>query len=306
MWRVEVDWAPAYELLVSLEAFTGKSERKMLELGPAWAGEVRRRLGAETARDLTAFRRKESMHLLFLLARLRPNEQSAEEFLHWLNALSAGALYELLSPWLRDDDMTRLRELTETLPRHVEMLSLWNELYVRDLDPAILDGLAAHAAAMRDRIGTAPPEELVEQATNGIRLTLDPPPEVVLLAPQYHYRPWNLFSWYRGVYVLQYPADVLPPVPGEPPPALLRLTRALADESRLRILRLLVHEPLTFTELARRIGLSKSTVHHHMVALRASGLVRVHTVNDTTVTYSLRPSALDELGTRLGSFLTKE
>jgi DNA-binding transcriptional ArsR family regulator len=267
---------------------------------------VTRRIGADAARDHTAFRRKERTHLLYLLIWLRPAELSAEGFLRWLGALSAGEMYEVLAPRLRDDDLPRLRELTESLPRYVEMLTLWHERYFRHLDPAILSGLAASAAAWRERIQTTPPDELVEEATNGVRLTLDPAPEVVLLTPQYHYRPWNLFSWYRGVYLVQYPADVLPPAPGEPPPALLRLTRALADESRLRILRLLVHEPLTFTELVRRIGLSKSTVHHHMVALRASGLVRVHTENENTTTYSLRASAIEALGSRLTTFLTAE
>src|SRR5207253_2672019 len=35
-YRVEVDWAPAYELLVSLKAYLSRPEQKILELGAGW------------------------------------------------------------------------------------------------------------------------------------------------------------------------------------------------------------------------------------------------------------------------------
>jgi hypothetical protein len=41
-YRVEVDWAPAYELLVSLKAYVNRREHKTLELGAVWARGVRR------------------------------------------------------------------------------------------------------------------------------------------------------------------------------------------------------------------------------------------------------------------------
>lgn len=127
----------------------------------------------------------------------------------------------------------------------------------------------------------------------------------MLLVPQFHHRPWNVFQDYRDLRVIQYPADALPAVPGEPPPGLLRLTRALSDESRLRILRFLATGPRSFTDVVQFMGLAKSTVHHHMVVLRAAGLVRVHDRGDVT-TYSLRPGAVDELGDRLHTFFQAE
>lgn len=306
MYDVVVDWAPAYELLASLRAFVNKPERKTLELGATWSAEAARRVDAQIMQPLSPPRRRSCLHLLDLLAWLRPGEQSVEQFLDWVASRSAGALYEILGPYLQEADVRLLHELIEGRDSYMTALAHWNERYFRDVDPRILDGLAANAAELRRYAATAGPDDVIDAATNGIRLDLDPAPRVVLLIPQYHYRPWNLYSNYRGLYALQYPADAIPPEPGEPPPPLVRLTRALADVSRLRILRYLVRESLSFTALVRLTGLSKSTVHYHMVLLRAAGLVRVYHSGDGSSTYSLRSGAIDGLSDRLSAFLTME
>jgi DNA-binding transcriptional ArsR family regulator len=147
----------------------------------------------------------------------------------------------------------------------------------------------------------------VEAATCGVRFVPQPGPELVLLVPQYHFRPWNVFQDYRGLRVIQYPADALPAMPGEPPPGLLRLTRALSDESRLRILRFLAMGSRSFTDVVQFMGLAKSTVHHHMVVLRAAGLVRVHDSGEkATTAYSLRPGAVDQVRDMLRAYLPQE
>ena len=85
----------------------------------------------------------------------------------------------------------------------------------------------------------------------------------------------------------------------------------MSDESRLRILRFLAREPRTFTTLVELTGLSKSTVNHHMMTLRAAGLVRVIETGDPgkghhRATYELRPHALDDLSARLRAYLIEE
>jgi DNA-binding transcriptional ArsR family regulator len=82
----------------------------------------------------------------------------------------------------------------------------------------------------------------------------------------------------------------------------------------LTILRLLAEGPHSFTEVVRATGLSKSTVNHHMVMLRAAGLVRVQDTASGThqghpykpVTYVLRPDAIDDLADRLHEYLREE
>ena len=52
MYRVEVDWAPAYELLVSLKAYLSRPEQKILDLGAGWARGVRQQRQAQLGQPL--------------------------------------------------------------------------------------------------------------------------------------------------------------------------------------------------------------------------------------------------------------
>jgi DNA-binding transcriptional ArsR family regulator len=84
--------------------------------------------------------------------------------------------------------------------------------------------------------------------------------------------------------------------------------KALSDERRLRILRRLSEEEASLDDLVDLLGLSKSTVHHHMSVLRAAGLVRVringnHHEAKETKTYTLRTQALDNAGAFLDSYV---
>ena len=304
-YRVEVDWAPAYELLVSLKAYVSRPEQKILELGAGWARGVRQQLQPELAADLASADALPDVHVPDLLVRQCPGERDVAGYLHWLGALSLGELYERLAPYVLEGCAPLPRDLGAVRDRYVRLLEGWHEQYFRLVDPAILSGLAADAAAKRALVGAMAPDALVEAATCGVHYMSQPGPELVLLVPQYHFRPWNVFQDYRGLRVIQYPADALPAAAGAPPPGLLRLTRALSDESRLRILRFLATGPRSFTDVAQFMDLAKSTVHHHMVVLRAAGLVRVHDSGDVT-SYSLRLAAVDELGDRLHAFLQAE
>ena len=55
----------------------------------------------------------------------------------------------------------------------------------------------------------------------------------------------------------------------------MRLSKALGDEKRLRILRALAEGEKTLMELAEMFGVAKTTMHHHMIVLRSAGLVAV-------------------------------
>lgn len=311
MYRVEVDWAPAYELDSSLGALLAGTDQKVMDLGPAWAREVRQRLDQNLLALLPPHGKVAHWDLVELLIWQCPGKRDVDSFLQWLCSLSLGQLYELLAPHARETPSALPRDLTGLRDRVAEVLSLWNEQYFRHIDPAILTGLQDDADRRRDQAETLAPEVLVEEATSGLHLTPEPAPDTVLLVPQWHFRPWNTFSSFHRMLQIKYPADVLPPAPGEPPPALLRLTRVLSDESRLRILRFLAGGPRRFTDLVELTGLSKSTVNHHMMTLRAARLVRVLETGDPgkerqRTAYELRPHALDDLSARLRAYLTEE
>jgi DNA-binding transcriptional ArsR family regulator len=77
---------------------------------------------------------------------------------------------------------------------------------------------------------------------------------------------------------------------------LARLYKALGDEKRLALLRLLRRGPTSLGDASREVGLSKSTTHHHLAILRQAGLVLIR--DDEEKSYSVRPERAGEL-TRL-------
>jgi ArsR family transcriptional regulator len=54
----------------------------------------------------------------------------------------------------------------------------------------------------------------------------------------------------------------------------LRSLKALADENRLRILRMLLNSDLCVGALAKHLGISKPAVSQHLQILRKAGFVR--------------------------------
>jgi DNA-binding transcriptional ArsR family regulator len=84
----------------------------------------------------------------------------------------------------------------------------------------------------------------------------------------------------------------------------VRLYRALGDESRLRILRLLAERDRYLTELATELDLSKPTVSHHLAQLRSAGLVTMTEQGNLTY-YTLRRDRVEEAGPELSAFLAR-
>jgi len=282
-----------------------RRHHKTLDLGSSWLTSTRKRLTPELAGDLASTKGRLGADLLAvpaLLVRHCPGERDPDTFLQWLSDLSAGRIYEYLASRLPEGAPVP-PNLAELRDRGSKILRQWNQCYFNDLEPAILDGLAAGARALSEVARFTPAPSLVEQATGGVHVQPHPDLEIISLVPQYHFRPINLYDRYGRLITYMYPVDAIPAKAGDPPPALLRATRALADESRLRILHHLALGPRTFTEVVARTKLAKSTVHHHLVVLRAAGLVRVHLSPETGDRYSLRSSAVDAIRNDLDGFL---
>ena len=149
------------------------------------------------------------------------------------------------------------------------------------------------------------PIELIEAATNGIRWLSEPGVRRVVLAPSYFTRPFNFVFAAEDWRMFGYPVadsalDADDPL--APPAAVVRLHRALGDESRLRILRLLRDRDWYLTEIAERLGLSKPTIKHHLAQLRAAGLVTLIEEGGLSY-YSLRRDRLDDASGDLKRYL---
>jgi DNA-binding transcriptional ArsR family regulator len=146
--------------------------------------------------------------------------------------------------------------------------------------------------------------DLVERTTGGVRLVPEAPVQRVILAPSYFSRPFNFLlageDWRFAAYPVADAALDLDPL--SPPAAVLRLHRALGDATRLRMLKLLSEKDLYATELAELLELSKPTVTHHLVALRAAGLVTAIQAG-AVIYYHLRRDRLEAASSDLRAFL---
>lgn len=121
--------------------------------------------------------------------------------------------------------------------------------------------------------------DLLVELSQGVHIDeLDDASEIVLV-PGYWNTPLVVFpkigpqSW--GFMFGVRPAE-MSLMPGEPvPDTLLRVLKALADPTRLRILHYLSQETMTPAQLSRKLRLRAPTVTHHLKAMRLAGLVHV-------------------------------
>jgi DNA-binding transcriptional ArsR family regulator len=82
----------------------------------------------------------------------------------------------------------------------------------------------------------------------------------------------------------------------------VRLLKALADERRLRVVRRLAAGSATLPALAEEFGVAKTTMHHHLTALRQAGLIRMNLSDNH---YSLRESQLEGLSDLLQTYVKR-
>ena len=80
--------------------------------------------------------------------------------------------------------------------------------------------------------------------------------------------------------------------------ALLQVFKALADESRLRIVGLLAVDERSVDELAAHLGLKAPTISHHLATLKNAGLVAMRPAG-TTHLYRFLPERLRQLNREL-------
>lgn len=108
--------------------------------------------------------------------------------------------------------------------------------------------------------------------------------------------PWPL----RVIYPA--PAAVEESRATQPPPGLIGDLRAVADDTRLRILASLVTRPRSTQELAALVHVTEPAVSRHLSALRARGFVTPRR-SGAYVLYDLRPEAMNRMVRGLGDYM---
>lgn len=168
------------------------------------------------------------------------------------------------------------------------VLRAWRERY-EVIEPRIARMVERDVAARRREAEGVAVGDVVEHTTGGVRFVPEAGITRIILAPSYFARPYNYLFGEQDWRMYCYPVadSVLDGDPSALPGATVRLFKALGDETRLRIIRSLGDGDLYLTEIAERMGLSKPTVKHHMMVLRAAGLVTVTETGGLTY-YTLR------------------
>src|SRR5206468_6963695 len=118
---------------------------------------------------------------------------------------------------------------------------------------AILERDYDGRASDRERLA---PADLIETTTGGVRYLPEPGIARVILGPSYFSRPYNFLMSSREWRFFGYPVADSALDPSDeltPPLSVVRLHRALGDETRLRILKLLASRDLYLTEIAQEL-----------------------------------------------------
>jgi DNA-binding transcriptional ArsR family regulator len=201
-----------------------------------------------------------------------------------------------------------LRHLLELEP------TATHDLIVRTLRSVQSEAFAEHEAEFRPYLEAdfrskrsmqrrMSPERLLELATSGIGFTDEHARKPIVLMPTMVARPWVVMAARTDYFILGYPVaeEHLAEGGDAPSPWLVKLHKALGDERRLRVLRTLARGDASLAELADTVDIAKSTLHHHMMLLRAAGLVRIQLGDDKR--YSLREETLSDAAAMLDYYI---
>jgi DNA-binding transcriptional ArsR family regulator len=332
---IEWDVRPVYDFLFSL-AKEEDSPEDLPEADRTWLEAARASTVAELGDPAEQeFAQAMAVHVAAVAVE-RPELRTVEAFLDAIEAVPTPDLVRsILSDFARDPDLGELVArasagdqaamvaLREQMPEHkagfqalladpegahrriVRILRAWAKAFgpIEARVSAILE--RDHALRAVDR-GTLSGSELIERTTGGIRWLPEVGIRRVVLAPSYFSRPYNFLlagdDWrFFGYPVADDAVDADDRL--APPPAVVRLHRALGDETRLRILKLLAGKDLYLTEIAQQLDLSKPTISHHLALLRAAGLVTV-VEGGSVLYYALRRDRIEASSTDLARFLT--
>lgn len=193
---------------------------------------------------------------------------------------------------------------------YLAALHSYYELFFADEERRIAPALQAALRRAQTLAATLPIEQLLEELSQGVNWEAYRQSSQLILAPSYWATPVLVMTPLDagrtlvifGARPLEASLD-----PGEAiPDTLVNLLKALADPTRLSILRYLSDEPLLPTQLSKRLRLRTATVSHHLKILRLAGLVRMRVTQGNERLYSARPEAVDAGFKTLRAFLQQE
>jgi DNA-binding transcriptional ArsR family regulator len=333
-YTIEWDVRPTYDFLFSLSGDAGSTD-DLPAADRSWLADARASLPEDVrapARRL--FENEACAHLATILIDRR-EARGADDTVAIVEATDVDTVMRAMYSWtFREPELAQtlegflsgtatLKDVEALLPEHkrdhhrpvledreqthrdmITVLRAWADVF-RPIEGRITSILERdHDLRSADR-STLDGPDLIERTTGGIRWLPEAGVKRVILAPSYFTRPYNYLFEGDGWRFFGYPvADEALDAddPFAPAQSVVRLHRALGDETRMRILKLLSKRDLYLTEIAQQLELSKPTIKHHLALLRAAGLVTI-TESGTVVYYSLRRQRLDDASIEVKRYL---
>lgn len=188
----------------------------------------------------------------------------------------------------------------------VSALSRWHEAAFAAMEPGIEAAQAADAERVRELVATRDLDDVLDQINPGMTFAREVGQTRVALVPSTIISPGWALTDFGSSLVIVYPAAPGRLRPGDPPPRLVLLAKALGDELRVRALRELRAGPLNASELARRLDVPRTSLQHHISILVNSGLARMATDDARWGRLQLRPEAIEELAALAGSWILED
>jgi DNA-binding transcriptional ArsR family regulator len=203
---------------------------------------------------------------------------------------------------------TSLRFLLETDHREARdfvgaTLRRWYVAGFSELEPVIAQAQERDAVAVRELLTTMGLDAVLDRILPNLTFAREIGQSLVVLTPSAVVGPSFALTDYGSTLVIAYPAAREGVTPHEPPERLIRYGKAIGDELRLRALRELRSGPMTGSELARRLGVPRTSLQHHLGLLVSSGLVTLSVDDARWGTLQLREEAMGEVGRLLESWL---
>ncbi|MDT3424703.1 DNA-binding transcriptional ArsR family regulator [Paenibacillus forsythiae] len=301
-YELKIDVSPVYELIDSFMLYVTRKWISNLDIGPEWVRDLDGRIPPP---KIAALRQAaewpfEDYDVLYAWAYIHGPSAKVQLFLEDMESATVEEWFELAAPYLPGFTLEECRRIKDG---YGPLLRLWHEQYFRHVESKMLPLLIEDASEKKLLQSKMEQDALIEYASGGIVIEDIPELETIVLLPTVHHRPINTYCSYKKLMLVQYPVDVPVENEDEPPTLLLRMTKALSDPVRLRLLRYLANEPKSLWEMQSDLGQSGDILMHHLMMLRVAGLLRVHLREEQNDRFSIRLDGASELQMFLESYI---
>ncbi|MBO1580472.1 helix-turn-helix transcriptional regulator [Bacillus sp. XF8] len=332
---VQVKYSILFECALGIAAITNTGLIDTLEKSPSEWEEIRQLLSTEMIEHLHFVEKHNTWKALLQLL-YQEDFTDLPAFNQYINSLSkedfkyicipfVGHKYQEMRKNAANGEIEAVRELQEItssnpffpayiaficqadikqLKEHlIAVMTGWYEAVIEPEIEKLSRILKQDYEMKREMNEKMQPEEFVEWATGGVTYFPEPSVHYVLLIPQYTYRPWNIEADIEDTKIFHYPIaneSIHPEDPYEPSYFLVHKHKALGDEARLRIVKLLFEKDRTLQEITEQLNLGKSTIHHHLKILRSAKLVDIQDAK-----YVLKKKAVEVISKELEIYLNR-